>query len=99
VTTTNVKRDRWVVRDDLGLLHNALVARFFNSDNEIVTVQVSTACCPKVMQMEGLRGNYWHGSSLPSIVLHGLGRPFQVIEYHVREVPTCLMCLGAGSIE
>lgn len=101
---TNVKRDRWVVRDDMGLLHNAMVARYFNSDNELVTLQVATACHPAVEQYEGIdkvnTNGVWSGSNLPSLTMRGpKGSRFQVVEYHVREIPTCLQCLAHGGLE
>lgn len=99
---TNVKRDRWVVRDDFGLLHNALIARYFNSNDELCTLQVATACHPRMEQIENLNthGAYWSGSVLPSVTLTNNGsHRFQIIEYHVREVPTCLQCIAHTGLE
>lgn len=91
--TTNVKRDRWVCRDDAGLLHNTMVARYFNSDDKLVTLQVSTACRPKVVQVEGLEGR-WPEDKLPSVMMDNI----MILEYRVRDYVTCLQCLAVPEI-
>jgi len=98
VTSRN-KRDHWVCRDDMGLLHNSMVARFFDDEDKLCTLHVSTACHPKVEQFDGInqRGIYWHGSTLPAVTMTHSSPRFQIVEYHVREIPTCLQCLSVGS--
>ena len=87
-----VKRERWIVRDYGGVLHNAMVARYFNHAGQLVTLQVATACHPFVTQFaidEENRGRY-SGRQLPG-VHHG---GFAIVDWKVNEAPTCMRCLG-----
>ena len=87
------KRDRWVCRDSAGLLHNAMVARFFDTEGELYTLQVSTACQPAVRQINLAPGSGHVGQHLPQVLLER----FILVEYNVREVPTCLQCWARSS--
>jgi hypothetical protein len=44
-------------------------------------------------------GAYWSGSVLPSVTMTESGPRFQIIEYHVREAPTCLQCIANTGLE
>lgn len=92
MSKTDSRYDRWVIRDDVGLLHNALVFRVFDDNGNIRVFQVSTACAPVVKQY---KANPDHPSNLPPSVSHG---DFLIVEWHVREAPTCLICVIAPVI-
>lgn len=92
--STNQNRyDRWVVRDDTGLLHNALVYRQFDAVGDLKVFQVSTACCPAVKQYS-MPSTYV--GTMPKNVNHG---NFLIVEWRVREAPTCLECVVAPVLE
>ncbi len=92
MSENTVKRERWIVRDIGGVLHNAMVARYFDHEGGIVTVQVATACHPFISQVavdKTSRGIY-SGRHLPEI-RHG---GFMIVDWKVNEPPTCIRCLG-----
>jgi hypothetical protein len=82
------KRNRWVCRDESGLLHAAMIARFFDTDGGLYMVQASTACQPVVHQINLAPDSGFSGQQLPHMML---GK-FSLVEYNVHEVPTCLQC-------
>lgn len=82
--------DRCVIRDDRGLLHNALLYRKFLLDGSLRLYQISTGCMPSprlyIVRPE-------HRSAWPPV---GLWHDnVWIIEWRVREAPTCLVCVTA----
>lgn len=94
-SSNQAKYDYWVIRDDVGLLHNALVYRQFDAEGMLLVFQVSTACRPAVQQFFNVNRYDWSGTRLPR-VSHG---NFLIVEWRVREVPTCLECVVAPELK
>ncbi len=90
----SMKYDRWIVRDDAGLLHNALVGRFYQADDTLAVLQVSTACRPKVKQMRFDGSPRWNDADLPMFALEG----FMIMAWRIHEPVSCFECLAAGEI-
>lgn len=87
------KRDRWVCRDDAGLLHMAMIMRFYDLNDALHLMQASTACDPVMHQLNVAPDSGFVGQHLPRIGMKG----FILVEYNVREVPTCLQCWARSS--
>lgn len=87
------KIDTWVCRDTAGLLHVAKVERYFDQYDKLVKIQACTACRPSVQSSSVLPGD-WAGTKLPPLLIgnnHGHWA-ITLIEYRVRESPTCVHC-------
>lgn len=88
----------WTCRDTEHVLHLAKVSRYFNDDGKLVQVDVTLACCPTTVTAIPAKGD-WHGRKLPPVVhpgSSGNGRvTLTLIEYGVREAPTCVKCAVA----
>lgn len=86
------KRNYWVVRDDGGMLHVAHLLRQYSDDDEdkLLTFQVATGCAP-VVKRHNLPVPYHvtQPTDMPT-VMHG---GFTIVEWRVREEPTCLGCI------
>ena len=85
------KRDIWVVRDDAGMLHRAAVHRYFWEDRAVRAINVATACRPSVTRVSNTHRADWSGVNLPKLAHDSL----VLVEWRVREEPTCLACLVA----
>ena len=83
------RQDRWTVRDGEGLLHAALLTRLFDDEGKFRAYQVSTGCSPVVKQYAVRQ---WIATDLPPETVHG---NFTIVEWRVREQPSCLACLVA----
>jgi hypothetical protein len=111
MTKLKPKRDIWAVRDADGLVHMAQVIRFFsdNVDGLITSLNVSTACHPAATMVGNPQNLTWTGHRLPRVDFHDPvttpGTPiaaklrFTVVDWNVREAPTCLMCIALGGLE
>lgn len=87
------KVDTWVCRDTNGVLHVAKIERYFDDHNKLIQVQGCTACRPSVSTYTSPPGD-WSGRKLPPLSLgneHGKDR-ITLIEFWVREAPTCVRC-------
>jgi hypothetical protein len=84
----------WVCRGVNGLLHVAKIERVFNTQGVLVHMQGCTACLPRLQSCRVPRGD-WGGKNLPQLTLDaGDGYSWiLLIEYWVRETPTCLNCV------
>ena len=96
-----IVRDLWTVRDDRGLLHRAQVRRAFDSNDELFEFAVATACAP-VFRVRKRHGDpvdsftlpWGNGKTkLPAVVFSLHRGLFTVIEYYVKDAPTCMPCL------
>jgi hypothetical protein len=90
-STNQSKYDHWIVRDDVGLLHNALVYRQYDAEGRVLVFQVSTACAPSVQQYDNTAKHDWAGVRLPHVQVGD----FLIVEWRVREVTSCLQCIVA----
>ncbi len=91
------KRDFWVVRDHAGMLHAAQLLRQFSDDDEdtLLSIQISTGCEPVVKRYDlPVPYHVLRPDDMPSIQ-HG---DFAIIEWRVREDPTCLACLVVAEV-
>jgi hypothetical protein len=98
------RRNTWAVRDEAGLVHTAMVVRFFDEDEGFVTMfEVSTACHPRVTRVNGTVNQHWVGCYLPRTMIPavpvGHQPRFIINEWNVREVPTCLGCAAYGGFQ
>jgi hypothetical protein len=86
------KRDRWVVRDHTGLLHTAQLLRQYSDDDEdmLLAIQVATGCAPMVKRYELPQPHHVLRPEDVPTVWHG---GFTIVEWRVRENPTCLGCI------
>jgi hypothetical protein len=87
--------DIWVCRDTNDLLHVVRMMRYFNSLDYLVHMNGSLACWPWVTGQRCLGGD-WRGNKLPPFthrVPVGRGDDITLIEYWVREAPTCVRCV------
>jgi hypothetical protein len=86
--------DFWVCRDDEGLLHNAKVTRFFDAAGRLTSIQVASACRPRVQQTPIDPSSGYHAANLPPTTLSNpWGRDrITLVEYRIREAPTCVRC-------
>lgn len=84
----------WGVRDSNGVLHLAQVNRFFDQDNELVKIVMSTGCCPSPSYWARALGDHawYHGARLPQVALKN---GTLIVEWHVNEAPTCVACAAA----
>lgn len=82
-------RDHWIVRDEGNVLHVAQLARTCDRDGRLLAFQIATGCAPIVKRYELPQPTYWAGSSMPTVAHGG----FTIVEWHVREAPTCLACV------
>jgi hypothetical protein len=111
MTKLQPKRNIWAVRDADGLVHMAQVVRFFSEDVDglITALQVSTTCHPASTMVGNPQRQPWSGQVLPRTGLHdpvtSPGTPiaaklrFTIVEWNVREAPTCLSCVALGGLE
>jgi hypothetical protein len=86
------KRDYWVVRDEGGMLHAAMLMRQFSDDDEdlLLGFQIATGCAPAVKRYDlPVPHHVLRPEDMPS-VMHG---GFHIVEWRVRENPTCLACI------
>lgn len=85
--------DTWVCRDSSGLLHVAKIQRCFSDRDALTQMQGCTACHPRVQPCMIPLGD-WHGRKLPpfSIGDRDGHAGFTLIEYWIREAPTCVTC-------
>lgn len=92
--TVRPKVDFWVCRDTNGVLHAAKIERFFDGHNQLVQLQGCTGCRPRVQSCSVPQGD-WHGKKLPPLSIgDSNGRNgITLIEYWVREAPTCVTCV------
>jgi hypothetical protein len=88
------KYDIWVCRDSDGLLHTVKIGRFFDAAGHLVRLQASAACRPRVQQLAVGSPNSYSGRSLPNMTLGNQWGKDRVtlVEYCVREAPTCVRC-------
>jgi len=104
------RRNVWAVRDEAGLVHTAQVARFFDDDDDVITAfEVSTACHPRVTSVRGHGQPDWVGCYLPATMITdpmtspavpvGYQTRFTIVEWNVREAPTCLGCAAYGGFQ
>jgi len=97
VSKLQPRRNVWAVRDEAGLVHTAQVARFFDDDDDVITAfEVSTACHPRVMSVRGHGQSDWVGCYLPATMITAR---FTIVEWNVREAPTCLGCAAYGGFQ
>lgn len=87
----DIRTERWIVRDDGDLLHEALVSRHIEPDGTCRRFYYSTACAPSVMCLEAQEGQAWSGFFLPRTAVRG---NFTIVEWKVREEATCLTCIA-----
>jgi hypothetical protein len=109
MTKLKPQQNIWAVRDEAGLVHMAQVLRFFDEvDEHITALQVATACHPSPTLESNVRKLPWFGSQrLPHVDMHDPvtlpGTPiaaklrFTIVDWNVREIPTCLQCLAVDS--
>lgn len=89
------KRDYWVVRDEGNMLHAAQVLRQYSDDDEdmLLAIQVATGCAPMVKRYEFPQPHHvLRPDDLPTVGHGG----FVIVEWRVRENPTCLACIIAS---
>ena len=86
------KRDCWTVRDSSGVLHAAQLCRFYKG-HALQAFQISTACHPVVKQILNHQSLDWGSAAdLPATPLGDI----VIVEWRVREDPTCLACLAVA---
>lgn len=97
--TARPKIDFWTCRDTDGLLHAAKIERFFDARDVLVRMQGCTACRPRVQSCAIPSGD-WHGKELPPLALGDRNdrNGIVLIEYWVREAPTCVTCVAMGRL-
>ena len=83
------QHDKWIVRDETGMLHRAAVHRFFWADGSLRAFHVSTACRPHITRVTNKDKQDWSGARLPLMVHETV----TIVEWRVREEPTCLACI------
>jgi len=105
MTKLQPRRNLWAVLDDGGLIHTAAVTRFFDDEDDRVTVlHVATGCHPAPTQKQNTSEQSWTGVALPRTEIHdpvtgsrvaiGAQLRFTIIKWNVREAPTCLGCVA-----
>lgn len=88
--------DTWVCRDTEHVLHLAKMSRYFNDGSKLIKIYTTLACYPRTISTIPARGD-WFGRKLPPVTYPG---PFNdgfimLVEYDVREAPTCVKCAVA----
>jgi hypothetical protein len=99
-SSNETKYDFWVCRDSDGLLHNVKVGRFYNAAGQLTQVQLASACRPRVQQEIIKPADGYHAHHLPPITLgNAWGKDrVTIVEYRIREAPTCVRCATAPNI-
>lgn len=95
MSTTNVRRNTWAVRDAHGLVHIAQVTAYGLDGERVTSFEVSTTCHASTLRMANYDKEYWMGCWLPRVMLVSAVR-FTIIEWNVRADATCLVCIARG---
>ena len=92
-TRNGILADYWTVRDGEGVLHRALVRRYFDDIGRVVFFEAATGCHPVARHLSNTHRDDWAGADLPRLYLSGHPE-FTIVEWRVREIPTCLACVS-----